>query len=807
TFVEIEVTSDSNIEGSLFESGVKEAINNYERDNIDIEGVKGPSIIVRNTKGTIVDVWEVRGGEYVSRNDGINKVITEKKVKSTKKKLDEKVTDIVSQVKAISDTDTAVIDIEDIKGVKNIKQVVKGVQEQMLKDGVTKKVVFKKRGRYFGANDGKLTEYLDTWVVAESYAKEKTKSSKLARTMKSFIGKEAVVEVGEDTQVNGALLEREVKKDYYEERIFEEKSIKDDQDTIQKISKIGKNKEVKKNFNLESSKAIYFDGTIEEKDKNDKTIKTDLFKKEITEKEIKIEITNPEKLSENKDLFIQGLRHIELKNRGLKKDIVVVMPKVTKENKQKVEAVYNMSKGFLRELHIKREIREGEAKKRITHARIENKTGNVILNTRDKDNSVAKKKDIFKGRDIILIPDLVAGNAKLFTRWLKGVIVSRDITRGDLVLGLDKRSKINKGILNDISKELGKRFAEDITVVNKEGDILASTKDELSKLEGVKQLSRIKPITYPKVEDMLLKQKEIEMVDISTPSEIRLNGVRITNEIEEGLKNLKESGRSISSITVSAEFIESTAEILRLMTLMKEIGIKNCDIKVQTKTGLISLWTNDQIFTRGALVEDVADAKAFTELLNKIKYDDYKKYSIIFNLKNAKKISYKHLNKLIKAGKLGEVTITHNGKILATNEVGVKEFLNKYAQIKGVKPKFKSLVKPQSTISININKVTAGSVISGRKHTAIPQGSIVPVFAGGNTLACLSGATNVFITQAMQNYQQQLKAVKPGPKMMITDFTKAFGEIAKKYSNQKLDLILHRNRDMALEKDVLANVR
>jgi hypothetical protein len=751
--------------------------------------------------------------------------------------------------------DPVIIDLGNISQDSKEK-VIKDIQEELIEDkSLPRNVVFKHKGIYLNATKGDVQEYIETWRPIEQEAQQKTfaidkdkeiiiredmvtpnldekyledelfdsglegkdmilafnygyKNMTGTFDAEEFIDEaleylEGEVDDSDNKEMLKEILEgvkTTIEFNLYDpftlETLMEEikkeieEKLEDEDQQDQKENLLSQIDKYMKVGLLDKGSRKYFDEEIELLDGE----KKELFTREITDEKIiiKIDKDNLEFLQENKEAFVQGLRQLELQFRDLGKHMEIVLPEA-EEGKEEIREEIKIAV----ELFIF-EIRHDIDRKFV----LKNSKGNVLMTNQSKqpDNIAKTQEDVFKGKKVLIAPDMIVQDKELFRTWLKNMLVTDEMRElneqgQQVIIGLDTMTRLSPEQKDDIADVLDKTFAnENIQVINKEGDILI--KQESKSLGIIRE-------DETKVEKKKKKKKKVDKRLLTSSSEseseseldtIIIETVRLTKELKDEI-NKKDDIAKVKQVIISEDFAKSPGDVMSLIRILTKKGYKmENGIQVEGKDGSrTNLW-NEPLFKKGAIVKNMRTDKDLDDLLDKFeekldkdeKLDKedkedkedkkeeeekdikaHSKYTIVLNMQFKGKITrkqYRRINKLIKKGVFGDLTITQRGKILATNNDNVEELLDNYSVLSGKKGmKFKKLRPTKNEVNeidpkINLEEITFEGVAKDLEPIVFTPNFSLPILAG-NVVMCMQGAQKSY-----DSYVTRLGNVKEGTK-------------------------------------------
>ncbi len=677
------------------------------------------SLVVKNSKGKIVDIYELRNGQLESRNAGIQSRLTrgkedtsdqmqqlmamfaqqgmappaglganggvgEIKIKSfTFGKKSKQLEQLMSELSKQKKDGSVTIDLSEVAD-ENVEEFVKSVYSAIFEDqNLPRNVVFKKGSKYFGATDADLRNYLETWSGAE-------RTLALADSASLSFSK----------QNPDVLLREDTLKPNLTDSYFAEKPFRQEADQVA-LAKTYEGRE-------------YFDGKIEIEGDNGPTTKA-LFKKDVTANKVIITI-DPENLryfgAEYNALekFIKGLRQIELEFKDLGKDLEIVIPTTTDSSLTETRAnLVTALKTFVDE--YKTDARE---------FRLLNSAGNLLFT--NKPDNYEKTTSLSVGKNVLAVPETVFSTDAAFKAWLQNALKTDEMRALDekgegVTLGLGSVEKLTDETIQMITEVIARSFpGENVTLVNKLGQVI------------------IDPASHHAVTSIAAQS-------------LRITNVRLNKQI---LNMLDQNNiANFTKIEISEELANSPSDILLLTNFLTQKGFSG-DVVVKTNSGEVKIW-REALFEAGAIVKDVGSLEDLNKFLATLDEQaasvDYTNYSIVLNLKFRDKFTdWSKLNALIKSGKLKDLTITQRGQILATNNAKVQQFVKHYEIIsRSHDIKLETLRSYQGELQpVNasaLQKIDFGK-IGGASTTVQPNFSL-PVIAG-SVVASFQGADASF---------------------------------------------------------------
>ncbi|MDR0676505.1 MAG: hypothetical protein LBF97_05650, partial [Elusimicrobiota bacterium] len=742
-----------------------------KKNEVIISTVRFPNtIIVRDTKkNNIVDIYSNMYGELESMTEGLENVmmgskqdlsllagtgidlsglskpktiIAEKFYFGAQKK---QIADIMKQLKG--NKGNTIIDLENVSD-KNINTITSAILKEVAEnENISKNIVFRKNGIYFGATSGKVSTYLAEWKSIQ----QKTNQNILEKSLK-FQYKNIDLEASQ--------LDLNIDEHYVTENI--EELTEENYTNIGNVNDFGSGDE-----------RLYFDGNI----RNEIRQWESLFSTEILPDKVKITVKKDKmkQLAEAKNLakFVKGLRQFEIQYRDIKKGIEIVLPEIEannedseKEARKKIKEaaeffIYEMKKNFF-----------ADHRDFI----LVNERGNLLSIGNTKLHGTIDTKLI--NQKVLVIPEHVLTNEALFREWLRRMLLTEEMRNvPEIILGLDKAEILPLAIGNILQNSFAN---EAIKIVNRKGENLLF-QDE---------------IMAPNI----LYNKETNTFTIANS--------RMNANIELALQQ-HFGNNNISNIVISDLFAKSQEDMNRLMTLLKRYNYTG-DIEIKSVTGAsVKLW-QENLFNEGALVRDISSVEELEEVMKFLEQkkevfdkgeteSEYASTHIIFNMNFGEKTKkvYKRINNMINTGFLGNVTIMQRGEIIASNGKQILDRENQYLHLRDTKVnklnKIKSSIKTTSP-----NEALVFTEIKGKddtekrnnqkaeeeKITILKDGSNIPIFRG-NVVAVIKGAT----TYIINNITAQ-DAVLNKQAITSADIIKLSTESAKAIKAYSLDFVL-----------------
>ena len=279
-----------------------------------------------------------------------------------------------------------------------------------------------------------------------------------------------------------------------------------------------------------------------------------------------------------------------------------------------------------------------------------------------------------------------------------------------------------------------------------------------------------------------IKYERLQNEDIYEQGNLTLTTVRLNENTRRAFERMDLS--ELKTVRINESFAKSPGEVMALTSLLERQGFRG-DIEVQSGGKSIKLW-REKLFTNGAIVKDVSSLEDLDKLLTeleKLGTDDseYRKYSIVLNMKFREKIDslvdwfgyYGRINKLIRKGVLGDLTITQRGQILATNNNQVDKLVKNYKIIsRNDRIELKPLaafegIQESIDSPIDLKNLNFGGI--GPAASVITSNFSLPIF-DGNVVACIQGAQNAY-----KGYTTTLEKVTNPEEIDIKFMVRSFG--------------------------------
>ncbi len=654
TIYEIVVSSQKTRENELaIRDGIK-AFNEKASSLVDDHKNILPNIVVRDTKGNIVDVYSNKyinlkgeeetndyknAGILLSRNEEIEKVLLNNKnavndpmqemlrslnlgggvknitlSKAGFKKQKEELQEKISSIK----TEPLIINLDNVEE-KNINELTSDVFREVLESGkITTNIVFTKNGRFFGATEKRVSDAVKSWNNFENTLGIK----KLTRK-----------NIYKNININSTMIGSNLETNYMTESI-DTKAIKDD-------------------TKYEKGKSAYLDPIVIDEDGTQK----ELYKIEIGEK-VKISLNKDAldlwNIGENRQKFMYRLRQISNQYKDLQKEIEIELPEIEEGEKLKIlseekirlkkendaktgrEAIKKTCESFIDE-H-----KEEETRRFWLH----NDKGNILRV--NNVNLFGTFVDSFDIKEVLLIPGYVLTDEVVFKNWLSQKLQAEGIRRDNeqIILGLDKELILPRNILSILDKYFQN---ENIKIINRRGEEI-----RLPEISKTKQISKEE-----------------------SKGKIEINNPRMNQNIFDSIESME----SIELVQITDDFAKDSESINALMTALHRKGY-NGDINILGYNNeIVKLWQT-QVFEKGAIIREFDNTKEFDEFLEVAKTQDLSKFPFVFNINSRDELSLKKLNNLIKNKHLGNVTLLMRGEILATNDANILKGEEKFEKMR-----------------------------------------------------------------------------------------------------------------------------
>ncbi|MFC1512435.1 hypothetical protein ACFL4S_00125 [bacterium] len=737
----------------------------------------GPeTIAVTDTRGRIIDVFKKSEPEteYLSRNTQTEDLI-ESEIEIDAEKYKEQgekyINDMLAQLNTADKT--KLINLDKLNN-RSRKKVLKTAAQYLKRKKLNQPIAFKQNGVLVSATDSELIKRMEFWkdlegTVISARAGKLKKAKRPVITDIFDINVEKKEEKKEFKKMMASLSSQKPQKDYFSQNMFKEQEFLFEPVHIKNLAedKLKKETETKELINdindstlmLSGSSMIVFD-TARQKADNEQ-IKNNLKKaltknnygkysdgtvtiievdKQGEEKKEKLNIwskndKNPSRVTITIDAnsinkivdkdkmkeVIDGLRYEEVQNRRRDKEIDIIMPKIESLNEKQV---LNALKAFTSELKLQKKVFGGD----FSHSRvnIKNRNGNLLDTTDKEHTTVLQHKDIFENRGVLIMPRYVMAGRAMTEEWIKNAVHNAEKDR--VIIGLDKGvARLNENAEQALKQLLEQGdIAEEITVVNNAGEILVTNDTVIRTAVNLREEQKL-GITSAFIKEMSIDKHQ---------KEITLFGARVNNIVKDTLIKAKHEFKDEKTIniTVNQEFVDKEQEMQNLITeLNNNFADKTYKLNVYNKetNSTTELWAQP-LFEKGVIVQTIKTRDSLEKLLNHINAGRnkkaYERYSVLLNIDKSVETDTKfdenliEINKLVKNGQIGRVTVTVQGEIVATNDTGVINFLErreKTMPTASIEKLFKKFNKSTARLSATIEKLNTNIKKADDKYASI----------------------------------------------------------------------------------------